>query len=113
MDRQKHAHSQSYFEIHFYFDSVKNYDNNRSVDMYYLKSLFLEVGAPNFYRRRGGGKKRDESPPTRWINCGAISIRKPWREFSVSFYFAGNFDVKATKLSFSLNRGKMFPLFST
>ena len=23
-----------YFEIHFYFDSVKNYDNNRSVDMY-------------------------------------------------------------------------------
>lgn len=34
----------SYFEIHFYFDSVQNYDNNRSVDMY-IGNHFSETQA--------------------------------------------------------------------
>lgn len=35
---------ESYFEIHFYFDSVKNYGNNRSVDMYIGNHFFFFFG---------------------------------------------------------------------
>lgn len=35
-DDEERSQIKSYFEIHFYFDSVKNYDNNSSVDMYII-----------------------------------------------------------------------------
>lgn len=81
-----------YFEIHFYFDSVKNYDNNRSVDMY-IGNHFRKRRVPvaglqkriSFLSARRGATRETIS------RVCSSSFRFFGRNFDVRIFDAGTF----------------------